>query len=64
MRIDEELIFPYSLAIGIWNIPCTIATMAICYFIFNIPITQEKIVGSYLIGYVILFMLNLKSIEE
>ena len=58
----------YSLAIAAWNTVFTgmiTCSMNIIYALFNHPLlTKSDIIIAFIIGYIILFMLNVKIIDE
>ena len=64
MKIDVDLIFSYSLAIAIVNLILTIIIMSVTYWAMKLPLTLELFTGSYAMGYVILWVLNIHLIEE
>lgn len=64
MKVDTDLIIPYSIAIGILNLVFTaILTVVVSYWIFHFPLTWKMLGENYLIGYVVLWILNIKTIK-
>ena len=60
----KDLIIPYSVAIGILNlILTTILTVVVSYWIFHFPLTWKMFGENYLVGYVVLWMLNINTIK-
>ena len=64
MRIKKELVLSYCMAIGILNLILTITIVPLVSWIFSIPLTWERFGESYLIGYLILGILNIKIITS
>ena len=65
MKIDSDLIIPYSIAIGIFNlIFSAIITVVVSHLIFNFPLTWKLFIENYIVGYAVLWLLNLKIIRE
>ena len=63
-RPRRELILPYSLAIGAWNAIFTVCITMILAFIFSFRVTLGIFIQNYIFGYIVLWILNLKIIEE
>lgn len=64
MRVDKELIVPYSLAIGIFNIIFTSVIVTILSWIFEFSLTSKIYAEHYVVGYLILWLLNLSIIKS
>jgi hypothetical protein len=64
MRIKKELIFPYIMATGIFNIIVTAILSASLCICFSNTLTLKMFLENYMIGYVILFILNINIIKE
>ena len=67
-QIDEELLrlfVAYSLAIGLFNlIFTTIITLVISCGIFHFTFTWKMFLENYVIGYIVLWLLNIKITKE
>ena len=63
-RPKKELLLPYSLAIGVWNALFTVVITFIIAFLFEFQITLGTLIHNYIAGYIVLWALNLKIIEE
>jgi hypothetical protein len=60
----KNLIIPYSIAIGILNLVLTtILTLVVSYWIFHFPLTWKMFGENYLVGYVVLWILNIETIK-
>jgi hypothetical protein len=64
MKIDTDLIIPYSLAIGLANLILSGILTLISAFVFHFPITGEVLLTNYIIGYIILWITSIDLIEE
>lgn len=64
MRIDKDLIIPYSLAIGVFNLLFTLILTAIAMAIFSWGFSWELLWNNYIMGYITLWLLNLKVIRK
>ena len=64
MKIDTDLIIPYSLAVGFANLVLSGILTLISALVFHFPITGEVILTNYIIGYIILWITSIDLIEE
>ena len=64
MKIDTDLIIPYSLAVGFANLILSGILTLISALDFHFPITGEVILTNYIIGYIILWITSMDLIEE
>ena len=64
MKINKKLLFPYSMAILFVNALLTTLVITGSSLIFDTPLTWKGFGDSFLIGYAILWVLNLKIIGE
>ena len=64
MKIEREFIVPYSIAIGFFNLIFTTIIVVIAAWAFSFTLTWKMYFESYALGYIILWILNLKSIRE
>ena len=64
MRINTDLIIPYSLAAGFANLILSVILTLISALAFHFPITGEVLLTNYIIGYIIMWILNIHLIEE
>ena len=64
MKIDKKLLFPYNMAILFVNALLTTLIVTGSSLIFDTPLTWGGFGESFLIGYIILWVLNLKIIGE
>jgi hypothetical protein len=64
MKINQEFIVPYSLAVGIFNLIFVSILILILSWIFNFHLTWRIFAEHYILGYAVLWILNLKSIED
>ena len=64
MKIEREFIIPYSVAIGVFNLIFTGVIVLILSWIFDFSLTRKIFWEHYAVGYVVLWILNLKIIRE
>ena len=64
MKIDTDLIIPYSLAVGLANLMLSGILTLISALVFHFRITGEVILTNYIIGYIILWITSIDLIEE
>ena len=64
MKIDTDLIIPYSLAVGFANLILSGILTLISALVFHFPITGEVLLTNYIIGYIILWITSIDLIEE
>lgn len=64
MKIETDLIIPYSLAVGLANLILSGILTVISAFIFHFPITGEVLLTNYIIGYIILWITSIDLIIE
>lgn len=64
MKINKKLIIPYVLAIGFWNLIFTSLITIILVAVLAFPLTGRMLVESFTIGFIVLFILNLRKIRE
>jgi uncharacterized membrane protein YvlD (DUF360 family) len=62
--MKKNLIIPYILAIGVFNFIFTAIVLTILCAIFSNTLTLRMFIEHYIVGYIILFILNLKVIKE
>ena len=65
MGIKKELLLSYSLAVGAWNFIFTLIILVILTLIVpSITFDLNTFLKSYLMGYVVLWVLSLGTIRE
>ena len=57
-------VFPYSIAVGIWNFIFTIIIAFVAKVCFSVDVTWDLLWKSYLCGYVFLWLVNLHIIAK
>lgn len=59
----EEFI-PYSIAVGMFNLVFTVILVTVfSSWVFHHPITWGVLIKSYIVGYIVLWILNVKIIR-
>ena len=64
MKLKKELIIPYSIAIGVWNFIFTVIIATILSVVLSFPMTMKILTEFLFVGYVVLWLLNVKVIKE
>ena len=65
MRLNNKLILSYSLAIGIFNAMfTTVIVVAVSHLIFKFPLTWKLYGVHYIVGYIVLWLMNLEMIKK
>lgn len=65
MGIKKELLLSYSLAVGAWNFIFTLIILVILTLtVPSITFDSSTFLKSYLMGYVVLWVLSLGTIRE
>lgn len=62
-KLDTRLIVPYCITIAIVNLICT-AVVALIVVTFTDSYSWKLFIESYTLGYILLWLANLKLIEE
>lgn len=64
MKIEKEFIIPYSISVGMFNLIFTGIIVFILSWIFDFSLTWRIFWEHYAVGYVVLWVLNLRIIRE
>ena len=64
MKINKDLLVPYCLATGFFNLIFTTVLILVASLIFSFQLTWEVFEESFAIGYIILWVSNLDIIKE
>ena len=67
-QLDEELLrlfISYCIAIGLFNLLFTVLiTIIVSCWIFHFPFTWKMFLENYIVGYIVLWLLNLNIIKN
>lgn len=64
MKLEKDLLIPYSIATGFFNLLFTAIITIVVSSIFSFPLTWKTFGESFAVGYVVLWIFNLDIIKE